>query len=183
MATSFVENVNLLASKVDVVEEANSLFDEGVIPILEEIALLDLDEAIADLKKGNYLGNRKIDINLALNIQGITQDLIDKDPDEAEAIWTNPSNTVLYNKATATFVDGTVIELPFLFDGNPVTVSTHGDLLAQLSRLDYASAQAQVDSLYQIIVSDNTDYIITIDSIAYTYSSGVGATRESIIAG
>ena len=80
MAGSFVENVNLLASKIDVVEEANSLFDEGVIPILEEIALLDLDEAIADLKKGNYLGNRKIDINLALNIQGITQDLIDKEP-------------------------------------------------------------------------------------------------------
>ena len=183
MATSFVENVNLLASKIDVVEEANSLFDEGVIPILEEIALLDLDEAIQDLKKGNYLGNRKIDINLALNIQGITQDLIDKEPDQAEAIWTNPSNTVLYNKATATFVDGTVIELPFLFDGNPVTVSTHGDLLAQLSRLDYVYAQAQVDSLYQITVGDNTDYTITIDNEAYTYTSGVGATRASIIAG
>lgn len=183
MATSFVENVNLLASKVDVVEEANSLFDEGVIPILEEIALLDLDEAIQDLKKGNYLGNRKIDINLALNIQGITQDLIDKDPDEAEAIWTNPSNTVLYDKATATFVDGTVIELPFLYDGNPVTVSTHGDLLAQLSRLDYVYAQAQVDSLYQITVGDNTNYTINIDNVAYTYTSGVGATRDSIIAG
>ena len=183
MATSFVENVNLLASKVDIVEEANSLFDEGVIPILEEIALLDLDEAILDLKKGNYLGNRKIDINLALNIQGITQDLIDKDPDKAEAIWTNPSNTVLYNKATATFVDGTVIELPFLFDGNPVTISTHGDLLAQLSRLDYVYAQAQIDSLYQVTVGDNTDYTITIDNDAYTYTSGVGATRENIIAG
>lgn len=183
MAGSFVENVNLLASKIDVVEEANSLFDEGVIPILEEIALLDLDEAIQDLKKGNYLGNRKIDINLALNIQGITQELIDKEPDQAEAIWTNTSNTVLYNKATATFVDGTVIELPFLFDGNPVTVSTHGDLLAQLSRLDYVYAQAQVDSLYQITAGDNTDYIITIDNDDYTYTSGVGATRESIIAG
>ena len=78
MATSFVENVNLLASKVDVVEEANSLFDEGVIPVLEELVLLDLDEAILDLKKGNYLGNRKIDINLALNMKGITQELIDK---------------------------------------------------------------------------------------------------------
>jgi hypothetical protein len=183
MAGSFVENVNLLASKIGVVEEANSIFDDDVIPILEEIALLDLDEAIADLKKGNYLGNRKIDINLALNIQGITQDLIDKDPDEAEAIWTNPLNTVLYNRATATFVDGTVIELPFMFDGNPVTISTHGDLLAQLSRLDYVYAQAQVDSLYQVTVGDNTDYIITIDNIAYTYSSGVGATRASIIAG
>ena len=183
MAGSFVENVNLLASKIGVVEEANSIFDDNVIPVLEDIALLDLDEAILDLNKGNYLGNRKIDINLALNIQGITQDLIDKDPDEAEAIWTNPLNTVLYDRATATFVDGTVIELPFLFDGNPVTISTHGDLLAQLSRLDYVYAQAQVDSIYQITVGDTTDYIITIDNVAYTYTSGVGAIRENIVAG
>src|SRR5574344_827601 len=183
MAGSFVENVNLLASKVAVVEEANSIFDEGVIPVLEELALLDLDEAILDLKKGNYLGNRKIDINLALNMQGITQELIDKHPEQAEAIWVNTANTVLYSKATATFVDGTIIELPFLFDGNPVTISTHGDLLSQLTRLDYVYAQAQVDSIYQITVGDNTDYIITIDNEAYTYTSCVGATRESIIAG
>lgn len=183
MAGSFIENVNLLASKVAVVEEANSIFYEGVMPILEEIALLDLDEAILDLKKGNYLGNRKIDINLALNMQGITQELIDKHPEQAEAIWTNPSNTVLYNKATATFVDGTIIELPFLFDGNPVTISTHGDLLAQLTRLDYVHAQAQIVSLYQVTVGDYTNYTISIDSKPYTYTSGFNATRESIIAG
>ena len=65
MAGSFVENVNLLASKVGAIEEANVIFDEGVIPILQEIVTLDLEEAIAELKKGNYLGNRKVDINLA----------------------------------------------------------------------------------------------------------------------
>ena len=183
MAGSFVENVNLLASKVATIEEANSIFDEGVIPVLEEIALLDLDEAILDLKKGNYLGNRKIDINLALNMQGITQELINKHPEQAEAIWVNPANTVLYNKATATFVDGTVIELPFLFDGHPVTISTHGDLLAQLTRLDYVHAQAQIDSLYQVTVGDYTNYTINIDSEPYIYTSGFNATRESIIAG
>ena len=180
---SFIANINKLAAKLDTIIGAVGLFDDSVLPVLEEIALLDLDEAIQDLKKGNYLGNRKIDINLALNIQGVTQDLINKHPEQAEDIWANPANTVLYDKATATFVDGTVIELPFLFDNQPATVSTHGDLLAQLTRLDYVYAQAQRDSLYQITVGDNTNYIITIDNEAYTYTSGVGATRESIIAG
>ena len=83
---SFIANINNLAAKLDVIVGAVGLFDDNVLPILEEIALLDLNMAILDLKKGNYLGNRKIDINLALNIQGITQDLIDKEPDEAEAI-------------------------------------------------------------------------------------------------
>ena len=183
MAGSFVENVNLLASKVGAIEEANVIFDEGVIPVLQEIATLDLEEAIADLKKGNYLGNRKVDINLALNMQGITNDLISKDPTAAEAIWTDATKTVLYDKAIATFVDGTVVELPFIFDGYPTTISTHGELLAQFTRLDYVYAQAQVDSIYQVTVGDTTDYVVTIDSVPFTYTSGVGATRESIVAG
>lgn len=70
---------------------------------------------------------------------------IGKDLDAAEAIWTDPSKTVLYDKATCTFADGTVIELPFMFDGNPITVSTHADLLTQFTRLDYVYAQSQVN--------------------------------------
>ena len=180
---SFIKNINSLAAKLDIIIDSNDIFDEGVIPVLEEIASLNLEEAIVDLRKGNYLGNRKIDINLALNMQGITQDLIDTDPDAAEVIWVDTSKTVLYDKAICTFVDGTVIELPFLFDGNPVTVSTHGDLITQFKRLDYAYAQPQVDSVYQFTVADSDNYVLTIDNVAYTYVSGVGATRETIIAG
>ena len=184
MATSFVENVNLLASKVDVVEEANSLFDENVIPILEEIADLDLDAAVEDLLKGNYLGNRKIDVNLALNVQGITEELLLTDPDQAEAIWTDTTKTVQYDKAIVTFTDGEVITLPFMFDNVPVTISTHGDLLAQLSRLDYAYAVSQVDSVYQVNVSNNTEYIITIDNVECKFTSpDTATTKEIIIAG
>lgn len=184
MATSFVENVNLLASKVDIVEEANSLFDENVIPVLEEIAGLDLDAAVEDLLKGNYLGNRKIDINLALNVQGITEELLLTDPDQAEAIWTDKSKTVQYDKAIITFTDGEVINLPFMFDNVPVTISTHGDLLAQLSRLDYTYAVAQVDSIFQVNVSNNTEYVITIDNVECKFTSPeTAATKEGIIAG
>ena len=180
---SFIANINKLAAKLNVIVEAVGLFDENVIPILEEIAELDLGAAIEDLEKGSYLGNRKIDINLALNVEGIDGKLIDKDPDAAEAIWTDPSKTVLYDKATCTFVDGTVIELPFMFDGNPVTVSTHADLLTQFLRLDYIYAQSQVDSIYQFTVLSNENYVLTIDNVPYTFTSGVGATRESVIAG
>ena len=183
MAGSFVENINLLASKLPIIEESNEIFDEGVIPVLEEIAQLDLDTAIADLKKGNYLGNRKLDINLILNMEGVDETLLERNPDLAEAIWTDVNKAVHYDKATITFVDGVEIELPFMFDGSPITVTTHGDLLAQFARLDYVYAKAQIDSIYQVTVGNSTDYIVTIDATPYTFTSGVVATRENIVAG
>ena len=183
MAGSFVENINLLASKLPIIEESNEIFDEGVIPVLEEIAQLDLEEAIADLKKGNYLGNRKLDINLILNMLDVDEELIERDPELAESIWTDVNKAVHYDRAFITFVDGVEIELPFMFDGFPVTVTTHGDLLAQFARLDYVYAKAQIDSIYQLTVGNSTDYTITIDATPYTFTSGVVATRENIIAG
>jgi hypothetical protein len=131
--SSFIENINRLAEKLDIIIESNEIFDDGIVPVLEEIAELNLAEAIMDLKKGEYLGNRKIDINLALNMQGITEDTIKKYPDDAEDIWTDASKTVYYDKATVTFVDGEVLEIPFTFDGNPINISTHGDLLIQFN--------------------------------------------------
>ena len=72
---SFIANVNTLASKVDTIIEANKIFDAGIIPVLDEISQLNLEEVTADLLKGAYLGNRKIDIDLALNVKGITSKL------------------------------------------------------------------------------------------------------------
>lgn len=127
---SFIANINKLAAKLNVIIEAVGLFDENVIPVLEEIAELDLDAAIKDLEKGSYLGNRKIDINLLYNMTDI-----DADTDEAIAIetWTDPTKTVMYSGATALFKDGTSIHIPFMFDENPVNISTHADLLLQLN--------------------------------------------------
>lgn len=48
---SFVLNINKLAAKLDIIIGAVGLFDDSVLPVLEEVALLDLDEAIQDLKK------------------------------------------------------------------------------------------------------------------------------------
>lgn len=127
---SFIANINTLAENLETIISANSIFDENVIPVLTEIADLDLDLAVQDLKKGNYLGNRKIDINLSYNMTGITEDT---DDTTAETIWTDSTKTVLYESATVTFTDGTVLEIPFKFDGNPTTISTHSDLLLQLN--------------------------------------------------
>lgn len=183
MAGSFVENINLLASKLPIIEESNEIFDEDVVPILREISQLDIGAAIADLKKGNYLGNRKLDINLILNMLDVDEALLERNPDLAEAIWTDVNKAVHYDKATITFVDGVEIELPFMFDGSPVTVTTHGDLLAQFARLDYVYAKAQIDSIYQVTVGNSTDYTVTIDATPYTFTSDIEATRENIIAG
>lgn len=129
---SFIENVNALAGKLDIIIESNSIFDDGVIPVLEEIAALDLQNAVEDLKKGTFLGNRKLDIDLSLNKVGIestntiTQNL---------AVWNTTATTVYYNKATVTFVDGVVIEVPFVNDDlSPLVISNHGSLVYQLLR-------------------------------------------------
>jgi len=127
---SFIANINKLAEKLDIVIQAVDLFDEDVVPVLREIADLDLQEAIDDLKKSNYLGNRKVDINLLYNMVGVDENT---PQDEAEAIWLNPSKTVRYDKATVMFTDGTTHVVEFTFDGNPTTIATHADLMVQFN--------------------------------------------------
>lgn len=127
---SFVENINILASKIAIIEESNDIFDESTIPILEEIASLDLEDATSDLQKGTFLGNRKLDIDLGANKVGIetTNSLVDN-----LAIWNNTATTVYYDKATVTFVDGTVIVVNFVNDDEqPIVISNHGSLVSQL---------------------------------------------------
>ena len=181
--TGFIKNVNTVADKIAVIESANQIFDEGVVTILQEIALLDLDEAIQDLKKGNYLGNRKLDINLALNMIGITEDLLVSDPDAAEAIWVDTAKAVHYSGATITFNDGVIVSLPFIFDGSPTTVSTHGDLITQLSRYDLTNAVRQVATISDVVAIDSTTYTVTINGTVLTYISDVSATAAEIITG
>lgn len=141
---SFIAHVNTVASNIQSIIQSNEYFNADVIEILREVTKLNLYEAVADLRKGNYLGNRKLDINLALNMQGINQDLIENDPDTAKAIWVDNHKVVLYDSATITFTDGEIVEMEFEFDGFPTTVSTHGDLLIQFSQ--HAAFLAKLDN-------------------------------------
>ncbi len=144
MPTNYHENINICANNMSAIIQSNQVFNASVLPILKEISALGIDLAIEDLKKGNYLGNRKLDINLALNIQGITQDMLDDDSVDAKAIWTDASQIVFYDKATVLFTDNVAIEVPFLFDGNPVNISTHSELLLQFSQ--NAALQAKLEA-------------------------------------
>ena len=181
--TSFIANVNTLASKIDIVTTANNTFNVDVLPVLQEVAALDLHEVTSDLKKGAFLGNRKLDIDLSLNVQGITAELKESDPAAAEAIWADVGSNVLYSSATITYTDGTVVELPFLSDNNPTDVSNSDGLLVQFNRTDVVAAVAQEDLIYSFTVVDSTLYTVTIDNIDYTYTTGAGATKGEIITG
>ena len=86
--------------------------------------------ASRDIEKGNYFGNRKLDIDISLNKVGIEATTT---YEEAQIIWQDTTNTVYYNQATITFVDGVVIEVPFVNDdGQSIQVSTHGSIVDQL---------------------------------------------------
>ncbi len=85
-----------------------------------------------DIGKGTYLGNRKIDIDIALNKIGIADSI---NFDDAISIWNNTTNTVYYDKATVTFVDGVIVDVLFVNDdGQPIQVSTHGAIIDQLMK-------------------------------------------------
>jgi len=127
---SFIETINQVRDKLPAIQEASDLLDADNVAKLEELSEMDTALLIADLRKGNYLGNRKIDINLSLNMIGI-EDTTDEDV--AEGIWTDSNKTVSYDSAKVTFVDGVVVDVSFLVDENPVNISTHADLLIQLN--------------------------------------------------
>lgn len=183
MATSFIENINLLTKKLPIIENANYIFDKELIPVLEEVAALDLLEVNNDLLRGEYLGNRKIDIDLALNVNGITDELIRLHPTDAEALWAANSTSIPYEKAIITFTDGEVIELPFLSDGNPVNVTTTSGLLIQLNRTDVVTAVAQEDLIYSFDVLNNMTYTVEINNVDYSYTTSNQATRGEIVTG
>ena len=107
---SFVENVNKLSLNLDTIVTANSMFDDSVLPVLQEIADLDLQEVTEDLKKGNYLGNRKIDIALSLNN-------------------TSTTTSVSYSGVTILLTSGVSLSMPFLNgEGNPLELTSHADI-------------------------------------------------------
>ena len=92
--SGFINNVNLVASKLSTIEEAAILFDTATVEILNQIASLDIEAIVEDLKKSNYLGNRKLDINLALNNL-------------------STSTQVAYSQANLVLKNGTTLAVPF----------------------------------------------------------------------
>lgn len=161
MDTDFFEKLKEVADNLPAILQAKDLFNKDVVALLDDLSGLEVQELVDDLEKGTYLGNRKTDINLALNMVGITAELILDSADEMEAIWTDSLKTVLYDSAKVTFVDGEVIDVPFTFDGNSVNVSTHGDLLLQFNN-NIAFLNKLENTLFSTFAADVVGEIIRV---------------------
>jgi len=159
----FIENVNKVAEQLDIIKTVNNTFNPEVLPILKEIALLDLQDAVDDLRKGNYLGNRKIDINLALNN-------------------TSETSSVAYSRADIVLNDGTTLAMPFdNGSGGVLELTSHADiknyivnhpLWAQVDNTEITIEDAIGDNPQIIRIRDADGKSSNIDRIELTVFSG-----------
>ncbi len=111
---SFIDTVNNIQKYLPNILQAVELFDINVVESLDKLSELDLKEITDDLKKSNYLGNRKIDIDLSLNNQSETE-------------------LVSYQNAKLTLNDGSVIEMKFetILEGGGTSIlelTSHADI-------------------------------------------------------
>ena len=111
---SFIVNVNKLIEKYDDLVDISTKFTEEDIKLLTQLVKEEVDiniEVIADdLKKGNYLGYRKLDIDLLTNFKDYSEGLTDE---EKNALWSNPEKQVYYDSITVYFNDSTNITKTF----------------------------------------------------------------------
>lgn len=185
--SSLIENINALAAKLDVIVASNSMFDGDIILVLEEIAGLDLIDVTSDLKKGTLFGNRKIDIDLALNKVGLEAL---SDFNDIMALWTDTSTSVYYNQAVATFVDGVVITIDFKNeDAQSEVISTHGGIVDQLedniafqTKLKNTSIQEEVGGKTgsMIRISDVVGSASNLEEIRFIVANGAAVEASTM---
>ena len=183
---SFIENVNTLAGNIEEILLANELFDESVIPVLTEVAELDLQEVTADLIKGEYYGNRKLDIDLALNLYGLEDKVKTLSTTALATFISEGLGKINYTSASILFSDGQTIELPFLgASGNPTTATSIPMVKECLERKVVQAAQKQKDRITISLtdVLNNTAYRVEIDNIDYVYTTSANATRQELALG
>lgn len=111
---SFIAAVNMLIKKFPALVTIDSKFTEEDIELLTRLVKEEVDiniETISeDLKKGNYLGYRKLDIDLLKNFKEYSERLTDE---EKVALWSNPEKQVYYDTITVYFTDDTHITKTF----------------------------------------------------------------------
>lgn len=123
LAVEKIKTLSAVFEKIDQVTSLISAFTsdetkqalvQSVIDNIDDIKAVmatseNIDTIAADLIKGNYLGNRKIDIDLSLN----------KSTSDA---------TVSYSKATIVLTDGTQLAMPFLSGEAVLELTSHNDI-------------------------------------------------------
>jgi len=134
---SFIENVNKISQNLNTIIKSIDLFDDNVVDRLEQLAELDISLITQDLDKGNYLGNRKIDIDLALNN-------------------TSEIEEVSYSGAKLTLNDGTEVDIHFSTfdtDGNEIIeeITSYTALYTKITQGIDAYNATQVDVQKHIV--------------------------------
>lgn len=111
---SFIESVNLIRENIENILGVKDLFSQEVVDKIGELSGIDLAPIISDLQKGNYLGNRKIDIDLALNNASTTE-------------------VPTYKQADIVLVSGVRLSMPFdNGSGGILELSSHADIKAYI---------------------------------------------------
>lgn len=113
--TGFIRNINKISQNLELIKQVRDLFDEETVERLEELSELNIAEITEDLKKGNYAGARKLDIDLRTNNQSTTSECS-------------------YKAATIYLKDGTIVNIPFLNANNTVyEIASHTALYNKLT--------------------------------------------------
>lgn len=131
-----IDEVVVLISAFTSAEENKTLLSSllaNITDVKQIIGSVDLMQITTeDIEKGTYLGNRKTDIDIALNKTGIAGL---SDYTAIMEAWNTTTNTVYYDKAICTFVDGTILTVNFVNDDSQgIQVSTHGSIIDQLNK-------------------------------------------------
>ncbi len=97
----FIAKINEVYSKLPSIILSTDLFNQETIDLISKLEGQELDLIAEDLKKGNYVGSRKLDIDLRLN-NSSTQ------------------SECSYQAATIYLKDGTIVNIPFLNTNNKI---------------------------------------------------------------
>ena len=119
MKSGLIENINKIAERIEELTSIGGFLTPEVQVLLEELKNLKIDEIIVDLQKGNYLGNRKIDIDLGLN-NNIT------------------TSSVSYSHVKIVLNTGKVLNIPFAVTNEDKSTSifeltSHADIKAYIT--------------------------------------------------
>lgn len=110
MQVGILEKINAIYEKLGAIDLAGKLFSPETVAAFQELDNLNISLIVEDFKKGNYLGNRKIDIDLNLNNKSTT-------------------SVPTYQKVNIILIDGTNLEMPFdNGSGGVLELSSHGDI-------------------------------------------------------
>ena len=119
MKSGLIVNINKIAERIEELTSIGGFLTPEVQVLLEELKNLKIDEIIVDLQKGNYLGNRKIDIDLGLN-NNIT------------------TSSVSYSHVKIVLNTGKVLNIPFAVTNEDKSTSifeltSHADIKAYIT--------------------------------------------------